>query len=142
MNSRLLTRRIKRDRAIHERIVWLPIAQDIAMPLSALLHTTDLAATRDFYGSVLGFTVTDSAEGTLTVEQHGGRLIFTTLDLWKRAPGFSGTLYFSLPDVEAFYRQVKDKTPIAWPLQRMAYGSHEFGLVDGNGYTLAFVQGV
>lgn len=64
------------------------------MPLSALLHTTDLAATRDFYGSVLGFTVTDSAEGTLTVEQHGGRLIFTTLDLWKRAPGFSGTLYF------------------------------------------------
>ncbi|WP_233639602.1 VOC family protein [Achromobacter xylosoxidans] len=71
----------------------------------------------------------------------GGRLIFTTLDLWKRAPGFSGTLYFSLPDVEAFYRQVKDKTPIAWPLQRMAYGSHEFGLVDGNGYTLAFVQG-
>ena len=43
-----------------------PIAQDIAMPLSALLHTTDLAATRDFYGSVLGFTVTDSAEGTLT----------------------------------------------------------------------------
>ena len=90
----------------------------------------------------LGFTVTDSAEGTLTVEQHGGRLIFTTLDLWKRAPGFSGTLYFSLPDVEAFYRQVKDKTPIAWPLQRMAYGSHEFGLVDGNGYTLAFVQGV
>ncbi|CUK11416.1 VOC family protein [Achromobacter xylosoxidans] len=71
MNSRLLTRRIKRDRAIHERIVWLPIAQDTAMPLSALLHTTDLAATRDFYGSVLGFTVTDSAEGTLTVEQHG-----------------------------------------------------------------------
>lgn len=112
------------------------------MPLSALLHTTDLAATRDFYGSVLGFTVTDSAEGTLTVEQHGGRLIFTTLDLWKRAPGFSGTLYFSLPDVEAFYRQVKDKIPIAWPLQRMAYGCHEFGLVDGNGYTLAFVQGV
>ncbi|WP_426792705.1 hypothetical protein ACP6EP_00475 [Achromobacter xylosoxidans] len=94
MNSRLLTRRIKRDRAIHERIVWLPIAQDIAMPLSALLHTTDLAATRDFYGSALGFTVTDSAEGTLTVEQHGGRLIFTTLDLWKRAPGFSGTPVF------------------------------------------------
>ncbi|GAB1827941.1 hypothetical protein MyNCGM70_08080 [Achromobacter xylosoxidans] len=51
--------------------MWLPIAQDTAMPLSALLHTTDLAATRDFYGSVLGFTVTDSAEGTLTVEQHG-----------------------------------------------------------------------
>jgi predicted enzyme related to lactoylglutathione lyase len=110
------------------------------MSLAALLRSTDLAATRDFYASILGFAVSDSAEGTLTVERHGGKLIFTALDLWNRPPGLSGTLYFSVPDVEAYYDQIKGETSIAWPLQRMPYGSYEFGVVDCNGYTLAFQQ--
>lgn len=129
-----------RNRTIHERIVPPHPSQAIPMPLAALLRSADLATTRRFYESVLGFTVMDSAEGTLTVERWGGKLIFTSLDLWNRPTGFSGTLYFSVPDVEAFYGQVKGKAPVAWPLEKMPYGSYEFGVVDCDGYTLAFQQ--
>lgn len=110
------------------------------MALSLLLRCTDLIQTREFYGSVLGFTLVDSAENTLTVEKHGGRLVFTERDLWSTLPVLSGTVYFTVPDAEDVFLRVKDKTAIAWPLQRMPYGSYEFGLIDCNGYVLAFQQ--
>jgi len=43
-------------------------------------------------------------------------------------------------DAAACYAAVKDKASIAWPLQHMPYGSTEFGVVDCNGYHLAFRQ--
>lgn len=110
------------------------------MTLTLLLRCNDLAATRAFYESVLGFQAMDSAEHTLTVAHHGGKLVFTAQDFWGRPAGMSGTAYFTVPDVDAFYAQVKNKASIAWPLQDMPYGSREFGLVDCNGYTLAFQQ--
>jgi hypothetical protein len=35
---------------------------------------------------------------------------------------------------------MKDAVTLAWPLERMPYGIEEFGIVDCNGYTLAFAQ--
>jgi catechol 2,3-dioxygenase-like lactoylglutathione lyase family enzyme len=64
------------------------------MSLTILLRCRDLEETRQFYQSVLGFNVRDTAEGTFTAEQHGGTLIFTSGDLWERPPSFSGTIYF------------------------------------------------
>lgn len=110
------------------------------MPLTVLLRCADIAATRRYYETVLAFHASASANDTLTVQAHGGKLVFTTQDLWNREPGLSGTLYFSVADVQAYYAQVKDQAAIAWPLQHMAYGSHEFGLIDCNGYLLAFQQ--
>jgi uncharacterized glyoxalase superfamily protein PhnB len=49
-------------------------------------------------------------------------------------------LYFTVADAAGYYAAIKDKVSIAWPLQKMPYGSSEFGVVDCNGYHLAFQQ--
>ena len=110
------------------------------MPLTILLRCKDLDETRTFYSAVLGFSVADTAENTLRVEKNGGKLIFTAQDLWSRGPVCTGTIYFTIPDVNAYYATVKDKAEVAWPPQEMPYGSREFGVNDCNGYCLAFQQ--
>ena len=110
------------------------------MGLTILLRCRDLPETREFYRAVLGFEVRDTAENTVSVTKHGGTLIFTASDLWAQPPGCSGTLYFGVPDVDGYFATLKDRATIAWPLQDMPYGSREFGVVDCNGYHLAFQQ--
>jgi len=112
------------------------------MAVTILLRCKDLGETRRFYCSVLCFDVADTAENTLTVEKNGGKLIFTTQDLWDSEPACTGTIYFTIPDVNAYYSMVKDQTKISWSLQRMPYGPLEFGVIDCNGYNLAFQQEV
>lgn len=108
------------------------------MSLTLLLRTGDLTETRKFYESVLGFNAFDTAEGTLTVEKQGGKLIFT--DTWGAPDGFSGTIYFTVPDADRYFSSIQDKVDVAWPIQDMSYGSREFGIKDCNGYHLAFQQ--
>lgn len=110
------------------------------MPLTLLLRCRDLERTRRFYRSALGFAVRDTAEATLTVELHGGVLVFTSSDLWQRPPGVSGTLYFTVPDVDGYFASLKDRVTVTWPVRDMPYGSREFGIEDCNGYRLAFQQ--
>jgi len=110
------------------------------MPLTILLRCKDLDETRTFYSSVLGFSIADTAEDTLTVEKNGGKLIFTKQDLWHSDPVCSGTIYFTIPDTDEYYAMVKHRAKISWPIQEMPYGSREFGLNDCNGYSLAFQQ--
>jgi predicted enzyme related to lactoylglutathione lyase len=110
------------------------------MSLTLLLRCRDLEETRAFYESHLGFDVSESAEGTLTVEQQGNTLIFTQADLWEGSLGCSGTIYFTLTDADSYFASVKDKVTVSWPIQDMPYGSREFGIKDCNGYHLAFQQ--
>ena len=111
------------------------------MTVTLLLRCNNIEETRAFYTS-LGFAVSDSAEATLTAEKYGGKLIFTAQDLWTSGPVCSGTIYFTVPDVDACFVSIKDKAVLAWPLQDMPYGSREFGVTDCHGYTLAFQQQV
>lgn len=111
------------------------------MSLTLLLRCTDSERTRAFYDALPGFTVADSAGETLTVTGHGARLVFTAADLWNRAPTLTGTLYFTVDDVEASFAQIQDAAQLAWPLQDMSYGAREFAILDCNGYVLAFQQG-
>lgn len=112
------------------------------MSLSILLQCFDTQQTRDFYQSVLGFDAFSSADGTITVFKDGARLVFTNRDLWQRAPGFSGTIYLAIEDVDRYFSAIEGKAPIAWPLQDMPYGSREFAVTDCNGYLIAFQQAV
>ena len=45
-----------------------------------------------------------------------------------------------MSDVEAFFKSVRDKVDIVWPLETMEYGQREFGIRDPDGYTLAFAE--
>lgn len=110
------------------------------MPLTTLLRCNDLAGTASFYRDVLGFTVVESAESTITVSLEDCRLTFTEADIWGSPVGFSGTLYFAIGEVDRYWQSLQDQVEFAWPLQDLPYGSREFGLRDCNGYYLAFAQ--
>ncbi|GLS05586.1 hypothetical protein GCM10007860_27430 [Chitiniphilus shinanonensis] len=111
------------------------------MPQTVLLRCHDLETTRRYYQETLGFHARPTAAGTLTVERDGNSMIFTTEDLWGKPPGLSGTIYFTLADVDGYFAEIKDRVVVAWPVQNMPYGSREFGIEDCNGYYLAFQQG-
>ena len=108
------------------------------MSLTLLLRCHDLDATRGFYRALPGFSVSDSADATLTVTQASATLIFTAADLWGAPPAFTGTLYFSVADVDAVFAAIGTGVTVAWPPQDMPYGGREFGIRDCNGYHLAF----
>lgn len=109
------------------------------MSVTLLLRCFDLNQTREHYGARLGFAV-EEAPGTVTVSLHSGRVAFTEHDLWQRAPACSATIRFDVPDVDAYFRDVRDRVDIRWPLQDTPHGTREFGVVDCNGYHLAFRQ--
>jgi predicted enzyme related to lactoylglutathione lyase len=110
------------------------------MSLTLLLRCNDINETRQFYRSAPHFETLDTRDNTLTVQNMGAKLIFTHEDLWKSAPICSGTIYFSVPDVDTYFASIRDKVSLVWPIQDMSYGSREFGIRDCNGYTLAFQQ--
>lgn len=107
-----------------------------------LLKCKNIAETRSFYEEILDFQVFDSAQGTCTVQKGDGSIIFTEEDLWGGHPRCTGTIYFFLPDVDAYYASIKSKASVHWPLQSMPYGTREFGVKDCNEYTLAFAKGI
>lgn len=110
------------------------------MPMNLLLRCTDVKQTKDFYSTILRFDISDTAEGTCTAVKEGGGLIFTEADLWNAVPALTGTIYFLLSDLDAYYSQIKQVADVRWPLQEMSYGTREFGIVDCNGYALAFAD--
>ena len=55
-------------------------------------------------------------------------------------PQFTGTLYFHMAGVQEFFERVKSQAEVVWPLEAMDYGQREFGIRDGDGYTLAFAE--
>ena len=110
------------------------------MAINLLLRCNSVKQTRQFYSEILGFEISDSAEGSCTVQKEGGTLIFTDANLWSGPPVLSGTVYFFLADVDAYYAKVSKLANVQWPLEEMSYGTREFAVTDCNGYTLAFAQ--
>jgi len=112
------------------------------MAINLLLKCHDVETTQSFYEEILDFTVSVSAENTCTVEKEGGIIIFTSEELWSGYPKCTGTIYFFIEDVNKYYNSIKDKAIILWPLQRMSYGTMEFGVKDYDEYQIAFAQRV
>ena len=110
------------------------------MPLNLLLKCNNIQATKSYYYDVLKFEVRKSGDNLCTVEKDDCTLVFTSDDLWGGEPQFTGTLYFFVDNVEFYYNLVKDKVKIEWPLEKMPYGTIEFGVKDINGYNLAFAK--
>jgi catechol 2,3-dioxygenase-like lactoylglutathione lyase family enzyme len=114
--------------------------RETLMPMNLLLKCNDVDETKAFYADILEFEVTDSAEGTCTVQKEGGTIVFSGVDLWGGSPQLTGTIYFFLSEVDKYYEAVKGKVFIRWPPEDTAYGTREFAVEDCNGYTLAFAR--
>ena len=110
------------------------------MAMTLLMKCNDIEETKSFYSEVLRFEVSDTAEGTCSVQKAGGTMIFSTGDNLGDSPGMSGTVYFFVPQVDEYFEAIRDNVDVQWPLQDMSYGTREFGIKDCNGYNIAFAQ--
>ena len=110
------------------------------MPINVLLKCHDIETTKSFYSEILNFEVSDSDEGTCTVQKEDCSIIFTSEELWSGHPKCTGTIYMFIDDVDAYYESIKEKAIVLWPLQDMPYGTREFGIKDYDEYHLAFAQ--
>lgn len=110
------------------------------MAMNLLLKCGRVEETKAFYSGILGFEVSDSAEGTCTVTKEGGTIIISDANLWQGPPHCTGTIYFFLNDVDSYYNEIKEKAIVRWPLENTSYGTREFAVKDCNEYTLAFSE--
>jgi catechol 2,3-dioxygenase-like lactoylglutathione lyase family enzyme len=112
-----------------------------------VLKVSDIQRAREFYTGVLGFAVTwqapnDGGGENCMLQAGCASLLLSTGSHLGDKPQFTGTLYFNMIDVQAFFEEVKDKAHLVWPLETMDYGQMEFGIRDCDGYTLAFAEAV
>jgi uncharacterized glyoxalase superfamily protein PhnB len=104
--------------------------------VTPLLGAQDLAATRTFCED-LGFTVTGTAEMSLTMELEDGRMIFCDARLWEYPPQATVTFYFDLLSIEDIYERARNAEILRWDRTTTGYGGEEFAVTDPDGYTIA-----
>jgi catechol 2,3-dioxygenase-like lactoylglutathione lyase family enzyme len=110
-----------------------------------VLKVSDMQKSVDFYAGVLGFAIAwravdDSGADTCMLQAGGANILLSTGAHLGDKPQFTGTLYLHMDGIEQFFDRIKDIVEVLWPLKTMAYGRLEFGIRDGNGYTLAFAE--
>ena len=110
-----------------------------------VLKVSDMQKSVDFYTGVLGFSVAwraanDGGGENRMLQADATALLLSTGSHLGDKPQFTGTLYFHMSGVREFFDWVKDKVEIVWPLETMDYSQTEFGIHDGDGYTLAFAE--
>src|SRR5262245_57441586 len=109
-----------------------------------VLKVSDMQQSVDFYTGVLGFSVVwRAAKGGVEncmLQAGATALLLSTGSHLGGTPQFTGTLYFNMAGVQEFFERVKDRAEVVWPLEAMDYGQREFGIRDGDGYTLAFAE--
>jgi uncharacterized glyoxalase superfamily protein PhnB len=115
--------------------------------LSPMLESRDIPATIEFYTRVLGFTLCGSFK-------HEG--VTTWCDLVRDEVSFmfsapnehmnygtillTGSLYVTVEDVDALWKDLKDKCEIVYPVENFTYEMREFAIKDNNGYVINFAQ--
>jgi len=112
-----------------------------------VLKVADLERAVSFYTNILGFTVcwkapNDGGGENCMLTAGAINLLLSTGSHLGNEPRFTGTLYFQMIGVQAFFNKIKDKAAIVWPLETMEYGQKEFGIRDCDGYVLAFTEEV
>jgi uncharacterized glyoxalase superfamily protein PhnB len=110
-----------------------------------VLKVSDVQRAVDFYTGVLGFTVcwraaNDGGGENCMLLAGAANLLLSTGSHLGGTPQFTGTLYFHVTGVQEFIERVKNQAEVVWPLETMDYGQKEFGVRDGDGYTLAFAE--
>jgi uncharacterized glyoxalase superfamily protein PhnB len=110
-----------------------------------VLKVADLQRAVEFYTGVLGFSPAWQAENdgggdNAMLKAGAASLLLSTGSHLGDKPQFTGTLYFNMTGVQAFFDAVKQRVDVVWPLETMPYGQQEFGVRDPDGYTLAFAE--
>jgi uncharacterized glyoxalase superfamily protein PhnB len=114
--------------------------------LTPMLRARNLQGTVDFYTNLLGFKCDSLNEdwGWASLSRDGATIMLALPNAHKpfKRPSFTGSLYFRCDDVDALWRQVKDRAKVCYPVEDFEYGMREFAIYDNNGYLLQFGQEV
>jgi uncharacterized glyoxalase superfamily protein PhnB len=112
--------------------------------LTPTLRTWDFAGSLAFYTEALGFVcVAHEPEyewASLRRDAVALMLSGPNAHLPERSPAFTGSLYLRVDDVETWWRALKDKARVCYPIESFDYGMREFAIYDNNGYLLQFGQ--
>lgn len=110
--------------------------------LTPTLRTWDLAASVAFYRDVLGFQCKahDPALGWACMACGPAELMLSGPNAHEgdRAPGFTGSLYFRVKDVDGLWARLQAHARVCYGIETFDYGMREFAIYDNNGYLLQF----
>ena len=110
--------------------------------LAPILWTKDLQESIDFYRETLGFACVGRTEAWACLRKDDVELMLSLPNAHEPFDKiqFTGSFYFHPDDVQTLWEQLRDKTPIVYPLEDFEYGMREFAIRDNNGYILQFGQ--
>jgi uncharacterized glyoxalase superfamily protein PhnB len=112
--------------------------------ISIALATEDVTRSVKFYVEQLGFTCPRQSDGFARVRLGAADIMLAlpNAHLPWRGPRLTGSIYLEVDNVDELWDRLKTRARIVYPIETMAYGVREFGLLDDNGYQLSFAQHV
>lgn len=112
--------------------------------LMPVLWTDDLPGTAAFYTEVLGFRCNDDPQKTSWLTLCRGEVCLSVMNPSRdedfSQAEFSGSLYFTVDDIDEAWQRLKDAAHVAYPIDDFDSGMREFAIYDNNGYLLQFGQ--
>ena len=116
----------------------------VASGMGLVLYTDDLARSVAFYTARLGWRCVLQQEGFARLRLGGAGIMLALPNAhvgWN-GPALTGAVYLYVDDVDALWVRLRDQVAVVYPVETMAYGLREFGVLDDNGYQLSFAQRV
>lgn len=111
-----------------------------------MLWTNELQATIDFYTNILNFVCNNRNEdwGWASLSNETIEIMIAKPNAHTPfyGPVFTGSFYFQIDNVDALWKELKDKTKVAYEMETFDWGMKEFAIFDNNGYMLQFGQDV
>jgi uncharacterized glyoxalase superfamily protein PhnB len=122
----------------------LPGLAQSVLGVSIALSTEDLARSVKFYVEQLGFTCAVQLEGFARVRLGAADIMPAqpNAHLPWQGPRFTGSIYLDVDNVDELWESLKTRVRIAYPIETVAYGVREFGVLDDSGYQLSIAQHV
>src|SRR5215471_17312366 len=107
-----------------------------------VLAVNSMQDTIVFYCDILGFECVNRMEGWAALRKDSVELMISLPNSHEPfdKPTLTGSIYFNVTDVDAFWKQTKDKAQVVYPIENFFYGMREFAIRDNNGYVLQFGQ--
>lgn len=108
--------------------------------LRPILCVDSIDDTVRFYRDVLGFMCIRQLQVWAALRRDDVEIMISLPNAHEpfEKPSFTGSLYFNCDDADAWWRQLKDRAPIVYPIENFHYGMREFAIRDNNGYCLQF----
>lgn len=112
------------------------------LALRPVLYTKQIRETVEFYCENLGFTCIEHHQNWqlafIRRESIELMLAYPNEHIPFLSPKLTGSLYFTVCELDELWITLKDNCSICYPLESFDWGMREFAIYDNNGYLLQF----